>query len=76
MTDPLRNAYPEMRTFVGGYTIGGPEGIRLALRQKPSRWHRFWMRCCLDIRWDDRRETVRVIAPSAPVPALTVRDIA
>lgn len=39
--------------FIGGYQVGGPTGLRVNFRTKPSRWHRFWMRVCLGWTWVD-----------------------
>jgi len=40
-------------TFAGGYQLGGPMGLQVNLRHKPSWWHRFWMRVCLGLTWVD-----------------------
>lgn len=39
--------------YVGGYQIGGDNGLTVNLTRKPSAWHRFWMRACLGWTWKD-----------------------
>lgn len=39
--------------YVGKYCIGGEYGLHISLEKKPNWWHRFWMRVCFDIRWED-----------------------
>jgi len=39
--------------YVGGYRLGGPDGLRVNLKQRPSAWRRFWMRACLNWIWED-----------------------
>jgi hypothetical protein len=40
-----------VRTHVGRYVIGGPQGINISMSHRPSWWHRFWMRVTLGIEW-------------------------
>lgn len=41
------------QTYAGAYHIGPGPTIAFSLTQKPSAWHRFWMRVCLGWRWVD-----------------------
>jgi len=34
--------------YVGYYQFGD---LRLSFKRRPSRWHQFWMRVCLDFIW-------------------------
>ncbi len=36
--------------YVGYYQFGD---LRLSFQRKPSAWHRYWMRVCLNFVWHD-----------------------
>lgn len=66
--DDAQTAMTRKKTFVGGYTLGERgEGLRIAFTRKPSWWHRFWMRVALDVRWDDRIETIDILTMESHV---------
>lgn len=43
-------------SYVGGYQIGGPNGLRINLTQKPSFIHRFFNKLILGFVWVDNKQ--------------------
>lgn len=39
--------------YIGWYQIGGTIGLSIFFVQKPSWWHRFWMKKLLGWKWND-----------------------
>jgi hypothetical protein len=45
----------QFTTYVGGYRLGGVNGLQINFTTKPNWFHRKMMKLCLDWEWIDNK---------------------